>query len=472
MDVASDLLSQLPDDLLRSILSEVPFNEAVRSCILSKRRRYLHTELPKLVFAADLFMVNRHPDPLSITKMENVISDILLSHSTDLETFHLYTYSTSFPLRFSSENVWKWIQLVASKNIQHLSLHNFPTNRILPPSVFCCKTLTRLEISNYKIFNIPPKFGGFQHLITCVLEGVIFNDGSLDRLISLCPQLENLSILDYFGPWTINISASKIKTLCFSAYKRRAKLYINCPSLICLELPCAKHSFPEWPPHIKDLRVNGLLFQELSSAVLRLEMQGGANLIQLSLVRPTGSALGQCGEAFVKRGKLSLGRGRGRMLGPSVETFVKIMRTFKSLKQFTIYNARSLEWEEDVGIPDIPIRRLLQCLPHLQRVDLKHLFSLEFGRDPGPTCQDSPMFNVRTVNVFLHHLNDKEMAVIYWLLETALALQTMEVKISQRRVMDEEKYKQFLAKLKDLKGAESRAEISVMQGNRVVEIGR
>ena len=64
------------------------------------------------------------------------------------------------------------------------------------------------------------------------------------------------------------------------------------------------------------------------------------------------------------------------------------------------------------------------------------------------------------------------MVVIYWLLETALALQTMEIQIPQCRVRGEEKYKQFLAELEGLKGAESRAEIRIIEGNHVVEIGR
>jgi len=58
---------------------------------------------------------------------------------------------------------------------------------------------------------------------------------------------------------------------------------------------------------------------------------------------------------------------------------------------------------------------------------------------PNPSCQDFPLFNVWTLNVFLHYLNDREMVVIYWLLETALALQTMEIQIPQCRVGEEEK---------------------------------
>jgi len=74
--------------------------------------------------------------------------------------------------------------------------------------------------------------------------------------------------------------------------------------------------------------------------------------------------------------------------------------------------------------------------------------------------------------VFLHYLNAREMVVIYWLLEIALALQTMEIQIPHCRVRGEEKYKQFLAKLEGLNGAESRVEICVIEGNHVVEIGR
>lgn len=74
--------------------------------------------------------------------------------------------------------------------------------------------------------------------------------------------------------------------------------------------------------------------------------------------------------------------------------------------------------------------------------------------------------------MFLHYLNDREMVVIYWLLETTFSLQTMEIQIPQCRVRGEEKYKHFLAELEGLKGVESRAEICVIEGNRVVEIGR
>lgn len=96
----------------------------------------------------------------------------------------------------------------------------------------------------------------------------------------------------------------------------------------------------------------------------------------------------------------------------------------------------------------------------------------EFRRDPNPSCLDSPLFTVGRVNAFLHNLDVKLIAMIHWLLETALALQTMVVQIPQRRAREEEKYKQFLTKLGDLKGAESRAEIRVIEGKRVVEIGR
>lgn len=41
----------------------------------------------------------------------------------------------------------------------------------------------------------------------------------------------------------------------------------------------------------------------------------------------------------------------------------------------------------------------------------------EFRRDLNPSRLDAPLFNVQTVNAFLHNLDDKGIALIYWLLE-------------------------------------------------------
>jgi len=141
-----------------------------------------------------------------------------------------------------------------------------------------------------------------------------------------------------------HLSASKVTTLCISVGTSLAELYINCPSLISLELLSTKYYY------VKDLRVNGLLFHELSSAVWCLEMQGGSNLIELSMIWAT-----------------------ERTLGLSEERFVEIMGTFTSLKEFSMYNACCLKREKDVSIP---IPSLLQCLPNLERLDLKDVLCM------------------------------------------------------------------------------------------------
>ena len=110
-------------------------------------------------------------------------------------------------------------------------------------------------------------------------------------------------------------------------------LAINCPKL---EVFSTNYSF------IKDLRVNGLLFKELSFAVQRLEMQCGSNVIGLSL------------NSTWKKHNLS------------PERFLDIMAAFKLLKKL------SVEWVArwSPNLMKIPLLNLLQTLPRLEHLDL------------------------------------------------------------------------------------------------------
>ena len=160
-----DLFNKLPDELLSFILSYLPFKEAVRSSVLSKRWRYLYNQLPMLQLSPGLIMGPVRPNRLAIEQVENIISNILLSHSSDLKTFDLYTLNA---WNFTSENIYKWVQCAASKNVEHLSVRHFPAFRalhqrdFLPPSVFLCKRLSSLTLFHYIITQIPTGFRWIQ----------------------------------------------------------------------------------------------------------------------------------------------------------------------------------------------------------------------------------------------------------------------------------------------------------------------
>ena len=215
-----------------------------------------------------MFMI---PNPLAIAQVENMISNILLLHSSTLERFDLYTRGD---WHFTSENICRWVHCVASKNVQDLSLHHLgPLHRreILPPSVFLCNRLSSLTLFDYMITNIPTGFRGFKHLTDCFFRNVKFRDESLALFLSHCPLLQTLHLESCVVPQNITISAPHIEHLSVESPGNPNPveiLTINCPKLRHL-----------WLYRItRDLRVNGLLFKELSLAVTNLYMDSDGPL--------------------------------------------------------------------------------------------------------------------------------------------------------------------------------------------------
>ena len=151
---ASDMFSKLSDELLCLILTKLTIKEAVRSSILSQRWRYLYTQMPQLTISAYFIMSPNIPNPLSIATVETIISNFLLSHSSDLQGFYLFTHSLHpwVPDRwkFSCQSVWKWVECAARKNVQHLALcHSSRERVILLPALFSYTGLRTLKLSNY-----------------------------------------------------------------------------------------------------------------------------------------------------------------------------------------------------------------------------------------------------------------------------------------------------------------------------------
>ena len=338
MEPASDLLSKLPNHVLSFIISKLPIKEAVRSSILSRRWRYLYNEIPKLTLSPDLLMgMFMIPNPLAIAQVENMISNILLLHSSTLERFDLYTRGD---WHFTSENICRWVHRVASKNVQDLSLrHLGPLHRreILPPSVFLCNRLSSLTLFDYIITNIPTGFGGFKHLTDCFFRNVKFRDESLALFLSHCPLLQELRLKSCIVPKNSTISSPHIEALTLHIPIDLEILSVNCPKLrkfICIS-------------NTNDLSLNGLLFKDVSCDFMELDMDSDGTVIEMSL-------------------KPNL-HGTNTF---SAERCAQITEKFKFLRSLEIDNLR---WEDKM---DIPTTKLLQGLPRLERLYISGVIDL------------------------------------------------------------------------------------------------
>ncbi|GLJ07206.1 hypothetical protein SUGI_0061580 [Cryptomeria japonica] len=401
---AHDAFYTLPDSLLSFILSKIPIKDAVKSSILSKRWRFLYTQMPELTFSPHLVLGPDCPslNPLLVSSAEHIISNILLLHSHNLEAFHLRNNGFDHNhRRFSRENVCKWVEYASLCNVQHLTLfdHYVPAlfdervderhcalKETPPPAFFSCSRLITLYLCDYVLTSIPIDFVGFPHLISCRLEDVQLTDESLISFISLCPLLQKLEIIrdDWLG--NVIIFSPTIEHL----YVQRVKsLSVNCPKLKIMS-----------GMMLEDLSVNGVRFYELSSAIWHLEMDGGSTLSELSMEFCLGDV--------------------------STSRFLQIVGNCQSLKELAIHLGHSIERE---AAKDTPLLNLFHRLPNLQRLHIVGSFVQELARDPIPDCLASPHVNLKKIRVEVLELDYKEIAVISCLLQSMPSLETMEIRL-------------------------------------------
>jgi hypothetical protein len=209
-----DRISSLQDEILCHILSFVTTKEAVATSVLSKRWTHLWISVPNIDFT------NIRVDSIiSNYKFNESVYSVLASRDTagsNVDRFHLYivysdphlAYDCGFP------NIVRWINHVVQRKLKHLRLHLdegkydddsdddgvVPLAK-LPISIFTCKTLVSLDLYRFCVegFDFSSIGFGFPSLKTLNLEYIeFFKDRDFVLLLSGCPNLEDLKLVDVF----------------------------------------------------------------------------------------------------------------------------------------------------------------------------------------------------------------------------------------------------------------------------------
>ena len=195
-------LNNLPEEILRYILSLLPTRDAIRTSILCKRWEYLWTSIPNLDFGK----MDHDKRILFMNYVERVL---LLRDSTDIKRFSL-----SCQVLYDACHVSAWISTAVRRNVQklYLSLYHSEEPFSLPPSLFKCVTLTELELEIYGIPKLPPTVC-FTNLKSLIIRYVTFSDEYLtQKLFSGLPILEELEL--EYCKWVnikvVSISAPKL----------------------------------------------------------------------------------------------------------------------------------------------------------------------------------------------------------------------------------------------------------------------
>ncbi|KAK6122972.1 hypothetical protein DH2020_043289 [Rehmannia glutinosa] len=206
-----DIISQLPDDILISIITRIPTKDALRSSILSKRWRNLFRFVPAFNFFCD----HRYSDPTCHSKaiLEGV-HGLLERHHAFIRSFHLcccLTESCTHPLE-------QCIYSLGKLGIENLSLwtpKNWSTTRVVSFSCHLLSHMPSLKHFTLKSCFLQPNLKNpCNSLKTLKLSKVKGPPGYLECILSNCLNLCSLAIKDCQVPSKLCFHGPNLQLKC------------------------------------------------------------------------------------------------------------------------------------------------------------------------------------------------------------------------------------------------------------------
>ncbi|XP_047048873.1 F-box protein At4g22280-like [Lolium rigidum] len=211
-DITSDRISSLPDEILHHIMSFMTAREAVQTCVLSTRWRYIWLCLRCLNTEICQFTSKK----IFVRFMDNIL---LRRGFVPLDSFSLIGWRDDVSLNHPRTNLW--VCHAIRSNVRVLQIFEYHGLFDLDHSFFIS--------SHLKILNL-----------RCVSTTALF----IEKLFSGCPVLEELSMVDC-RVFATKFSSSTLKKLTFISHTPHGEdcvhddfedLVIDTPSLVSLHL--------------------------------------------------------------------------------------------------------------------------------------------------------------------------------------------------------------------------------------------
>lgn len=200
-----DRISSLPAYVIDQILSQLSIRDAVRTSVLSRKWRYKWATIPLLVF--DSQCVSSSQDQTLVkNKLVNIVDHVLLLHNGPILKFKL-----SHRDLLGVTDIDRWILHVSRSCIKEFVLEIWKGQRYkVPSSLFSCQNLIHLELFNC-LLKPPSTFKGFRNLKSLDLQHITLSQDVFENLISSCPLLERLTLMNFDGFTHLKIDAPKLQ---------------------------------------------------------------------------------------------------------------------------------------------------------------------------------------------------------------------------------------------------------------------
>ncbi|XP_062106398.1 F-box/FBD/LRR-repeat protein At1g13570-like [Humulus lupulus] len=207
-----DRLSNLPWDVLDSILLRIPLKEAVRTSVLSTKWRLKWTSLSQYLIDDRIFSSGLGLDPIARwDQIAEILRQVEMNHNGPIEKFKLSAYC-----RLDHSVLLQWIIFLSGRGVNEFLLERFdsPMPFEFPFDQFSCPKLRHLDLFCC-IVKLPlvHAFEGFSHLMSLQLTEVSINTETLECLIRKCPVLERLTLLEFGYPVYLKIQNTKLRYL-------------------------------------------------------------------------------------------------------------------------------------------------------------------------------------------------------------------------------------------------------------------
>lgn len=201
-----DKISNLPGHVIDQILSHLPIRDAVRSSVLSRKWRYKWATIPCLVFDNQCLSASSQDQNFVKNKLVNIIDHVLLLHKGPVHKFKL-----SHRDLLGVTDIDRWILFISRSSIKEFILEIWKGQRYKPPScLFDCQNLIHLELFNC-LLKPPSAFNGFKKLRSLDLQHITIVQDVFENLISSCPLLERLTLMNFTGVTHLNINAPNLQ---------------------------------------------------------------------------------------------------------------------------------------------------------------------------------------------------------------------------------------------------------------------